>query len=262
MDEIKQAAIPILYEHPLNERMRVFMRLEYFFQEIAHFTHKQSIWDCQAAVFAFIEILNILDRNDVRSELLKELERHIVFLKGLLDTPDIDTEKLNATLSDLDEKLTAVHQISGKLGKELKQDDLLNNVRQRTSLSHWTCGFDLPAFYHWIHQPVSIRETRFEQWLEEFKPIQSSISSLLKFIRNSAEFKEYCAEEGVFQLSLDGQQPMQMVRIFLPAESHYFPEISGGKHRINIRFMEHINPQLRPTPTHDIVEFEMSCCGI
>lgn len=60
----------ILYEQPLNERIRLFLRLEHFFIHTFHFLEETAVPDTQAGVAALIEILTILDRNDIRSEIL------------------------------------------------------------------------------------------------------------------------------------------------------------------------------------------------
>ncbi len=84
----------ILYEHPLNERIRVFLRLEHLFSHIAHFKNSYSVWDTHATVGAMVEVITILDRNDLRSEVLKELDRHRNELSRLLNLPSVDNSRL------------------------------------------------------------------------------------------------------------------------------------------------------------------------
>jgi hypothetical protein len=40
----------ILYEQPLNERIRSFLRLEYLFQQAAYHLSRQSEWDSRATL--------------------------------------------------------------------------------------------------------------------------------------------------------------------------------------------------------------------
>ena len=65
----------LIYEQPLNERVRTFLRLEFLLEQSAHHTALSSIWDSRAAVNAILEIASLLTRGDVRTEVLKELER-------------------------------------------------------------------------------------------------------------------------------------------------------------------------------------------
>jgi cell division protein ZapD len=51
-----------------------------------------------------------------------------------------------------------------------------------------------------------------------------------------------------------------MLRIALPADSHFFPEISGGKHRFTVRFLQLTGYSNRPKQTKEDIEFEIACC--
>lgn len=252
----------ILYEQPLNERMRTFMRLEYFFSQATHFLEGSSQWDLQASVFAIVEILNILERSDVRSEVLKELERHTGNLSRLLETPAIDRSRLDNTLQTLTRQAKDIHALPGKLVKNLRTDDLLNSIRQRTAVSSSTCSFDIPGFYHWLHLPRALCVDRFSRWLDDFNVLQESLKLILGLTRESALFEPKTAHAGFFQKSLDAAHPCQLVRIHLPERSSVYPEISGGKHRVNVRFLSYPSDDKRPTQIKDDLDFEISCCTI
>src|SRR5512139_2798857 len=74
------AAAPLIFEQPLNERMRTFLRLDYLYNQALYHNEKASQWGSRAAVASLIDILAITTRGDVRSDVLKELERHIAML--------------------------------------------------------------------------------------------------------------------------------------------------------------------------------------
>ena len=40
---------PLLYEQPLNERMRTFLRLEFLFKQVQYLATKESSWDSRGA---------------------------------------------------------------------------------------------------------------------------------------------------------------------------------------------------------------------
>jgi cell division protein ZapD len=251
----------ILYEHPLNERMRVFLRLEHLFLQVSHFQNGHSIWDSHASVFALIEILSILDRSDIRSEVLKELDRHLGGLSRLLDTPAVDRHRLDNTLKQLNSQVQKIQQLPNKLGSEIRDNDLLNSVRQRTLIMGGTCGFDLPAYHCWLNQPPRTKAKALSQWISTIIPLQESIELLLTLTRNSTLFERQCAESGFFQRSLDTQNPCQLLRIALPVECDAYPEVSGNKHRANVRFLAYTESG-RPKQISYNLEFDMSCCSI
>jgi len=253
--------MPILYEQPLNERMRIFLRLEHLFSQVSHFQSGTSVWDSHASVSALIEILTILDRSDIRSEVLKELDRHITGLSRLLDTPAVDRSRLDNALTELTIQLQRIQQLPSKLGSEIRDNDLLNSVRQRTVITGGTCGFDIPAYHYWLNQPLSVKAECLSRWLFEINPLKNSIALLLVLTRNSALFEAQTATAGFFQRSLDTQNPCQLLRIALLPESNVYPEVSGNKHRVNVRFLSYTESG-RPKQVGHNIHFDMSCCAI
>lgn len=253
---------PTLYEWPLNERMRNFMRLENCFAQIDHFGRLGSIWDCQTSLFVLIDILTIIDRFDIRTEIVKELDRNIASFSNLLDLPSVDTNRLRLTLDELQTQLYALHNIDGKIGDKLRTNDLINNVRQRLSNTSSINSFEIPSFYYWLNQAPESKKDQIYQWLAMLKPIEDGVLLLNRLLRDSTVFETQPAENGFYQQTLNQQQACQMVRIALPTDVQYFPEISGSKHRISVRFMQYLSSDKRPAQVEGSLEFDMSCCSI
>ena len=64
----------ISYEYPLNEKVRTLLRLEDLFSRMTHFTDLSHSNDHHAAMSTLFEILEVVCRADLKSELLQELE--------------------------------------------------------------------------------------------------------------------------------------------------------------------------------------------
>ncbi len=251
----------ILYEHPLNERIRVFLRLEHLFSQINHFKNGYSVWDSHASVSALVEIITILDRTDLRSEVLKELERHRHELSRLLDMQHVDKGRLEKTLEELKRQSQKIQNLANKLSPMIRENDLLNSVRQRTVISGGTCSFDIPAYHYWLHQDPHLKSAALAAWLSEITPFYAAIELILDLIRNSTLFERQLAVNGFFQKSLEVQYACQLLRIALSAEDGLYPEVSGNKHRINVRFMQYGDTG-RAKHILETIEFDMSCCAI
>lgn len=254
-------SIPILYEHPLNERIRIFLRLEHYFLHAQHFLNGSTSADTQSGISTLIDILALLERNDVRAEVLKELERHITGLSKLLDTPNVDRIRLDSTLEKLTSRIQRLQTLPGKLGLEIRENDLINSIRQRTTIAAGTCGFDLPAYHYLLNQTPGERKERLRSWLAEFDPLKEGIDLLLSLLRGSAFFDRQHAEGGFYQKVLDSQNPCQLLRLCMPPNSGVYPEVSGSKHRINIRFLAFSNTD-KPKQVSEKQEFDLSCCAI
>lgn len=249
----------ITYEHPLNERVRTFLRLEFLFRQIKHFMSGTTVWDSRAVIGNMMDILTVFGRGDLKTELIKELERNAGNLGRLTETPGVDHSQLKNILHWLNKLRTVLHDKEGPLGLELRDDDFLSAIRQRSSIPGGTCDFDLPSYHQWLHQPQERRHADLEGWLNTLDAVRQSVELILKLIRNSAEAKSTVAEGGVYQHTLDPSIPFQLVRIALPAESPYYVEVSGGKHRFAVRFLES-RPQERPRQATEDVTFRLTCC--
>ncbi len=252
----------IIYEHPLNERNRILMRLEYLFNKIEHFLINNTSWEAFIAVQTLIEIINILERNDISSDVMKELDRHQTTLSKLLDIPAVNREKLEATLADLASQLNNMQATSGKHTKQLRSDELLNSIRQKMALSNNLCSFDIPALHYWLHQNNESQLRQFNKWLEELINIKTSIKLILQIIRNSAQFEPQIAKCGFFQTALAHSPHHQIIRIKLPDTYTVFPETSGSKHRITVRFMAFPEDSARPEQIKEDILFSLSCCNL
>jgi cell division protein ZapD len=251
---------PIVYEQPLNERMRTLLRLEHLFSQTNHALQAESAWDHRQAISSIIEILSLLERADLKTEFIKEIDRLSGVLNKLKQQPDVDQATLDDLLGTLREHYVTLHQTTGRLGDALRTNELVNIVRQRLAIPGGTCGFDLPAFHYWLGQPASRRKEALEAWYDLFSPIETTVGLLLDIVRQSAYEEKVHAPSGYFQKALETHTPCQLVRVTLNG-TPVFPEISGGKHRISIRFLEQ-DDHLHPVPKQDDVQFLLGCCVI
>lgn len=250
----------VSYEYPLNERVRSLLRLEHLFKQVAHFIHRKSIWDSRITVISFMEILDIFGRGDLKTELLKEMERAASNLEPLLDIPEVDSARLETVLKALQRLRNNLNGLNGKLGQALREDELLASVRQRTTIPGGTCDFDLPRFHAWLERPAEQRHEDLDRWHETLDEVRQPVELLLKLMRNSANAKDLTAENGFYQQALDTNSPFQMLRITLPVGTDMYPEVSGGKHRFSIRFLKRNNE--RAVPMEEDISFKLSCCSL
>lgn len=252
----------IIYEQPLHERVRTFLRLEFLFMQAANHVKKDSAWDSRAALEAIIEILNIFSRADLRKDVLKEMDRNAAGLAKLAENPHVDQTRLREVLAELEGLNERLHGNDAQIGQVLRDNEFINGIKQRSSIAGGSCDFDLPAYHRWLQQAPETRRRDMQRWLSEFNSIYFAIRLVLRLIRESAPPIPCVAEAGFYQQSLDANQPFQMVRVSVPVELPYFAEISAGKHRFTVRFMETPELEKRPIQTADDVEFLLTCCAI
>jgi cell division protein ZapD len=249
----------LTFEHPLNERVRTFLRLEHLFKKLDHFMPQDDPWASRAAVEALLDVTAVTTRADVKSELLKELDRNATTLTRIRRQPGVDLETLNKVLEDLQGAAAALQGLNGQIGHALRDDEFLKSVAQRNSIPGGTCSFDLPQYHHWLTQDAASRQDQFSLWMEGLRPVSAAIDLVLSLARTSATPRKITAPDGFFQEALDVQAPAQMVRVTLNGGQYLYPEISGHKNRFSIRFM---NPgeSERPVQFRETVSFTLTCC--
>ena len=259
---LKTVPEKVLYEQPLNERIRTFLRLEYLFKQASYHLPRESEWDSRATLTCILEILDIFGNTNLKSETLKELERHSASMKRHEQNPDIDHAQLSSLLSDISARMEGMHQVNGQIANQLKASEFLVSIRKRCAIPGGTCDFDLPAFHYWLKQPSKSRTRDLALWLGHFDAIGQAIQLILQLTRNSTAMQLTLANGGIYQRTLDPNRPCQLVRIALSPDLPYFAELSGGRHRFTARFMMFPNAEARAKQTDQDVEFHLACCVI
>lgn len=249
----------LTFLHPLNERLRFFLRLSYLFQQAKHSINGTAIYDSHNTLRSILDIMTFVNQQDLKKEVLKELERINQKLSPLQDSPEIKHGTLANILSSIDKLHAELHAITGPIAQELRDNEFLKIVHQRANIAAGFSEFDPPIYCHWLMQPAEIRIADLNAWLSCFESLYSSIALILNLVRESAVPKTLVAENGSYHQTLDAKAPYQLLIINLPYNSPYYVEVSGGKHRFTIRFMDtSVSP--RPAQTSNRVEFQLSNC--
>jgi cell division protein ZapD len=256
------AAENIVYELPLNERLRTLMRLEGLFEEIYHHLDGSNVWDTRSAIRGLINLLNALNRPDIKTELIKEMDRLNLSLGKFKSVPGVDTERLERTQNDLSRISKALRGLTAHIGHQLRQNELIASIKQREIIPGGPSTFDLPCYGYWLNQNIEYRHQCIREWLQEFDLLREAVELVLQIVRESALPSDEVAESGTFQLILDSSVTYQLIRVVLPRSAKVCAEISGGRHRFGVRFVEPGNPEERPLQSKQDVKFLLACCAI
>ncbi|MCB1867386.1 MAG: cell division protein ZapD [Gammaproteobacteria bacterium] len=249
----------ITFEHPLNEKMRTLLRLEHLFHEANHYLPNSDTWSSRSAIDALLNMVNIFSRADIKADLIKELDRQREKLASIRRKPGVDTERLDIILDELANATDGIFSIDGQIGHAMRNNEFLKSILQRSSIPGGSCAFDLPHYHFWLEQPVEFRQAETKAWLYTLQPIELAVELLLSLIRSSTSPTEELASGGFFQSNIDPQAPAQLVRVSLSRETQLFAEISGGKHRFTVRFLEPTEEE-RPSQTRMDVPFSLNTC--
>jgi cell division protein ZapD len=230
------------FEQPLNERVRTFMRVEQLYSRCVYYMEKEDALDSHSALSALLELMGLVARGDLKRELLKEVMRQLTNLQQLHSIPSLDQEKLEKLIFEHSELINELDSQPGQLVTHLKDNDFINSIKQRAAIPGGSCDFDLPAYHYWLTQPSSKRKEIIQTWLQPFVVVHKTVIHCLELIRGSTEIENCEALKGFYQRTLDQNQPNQLIRVLVETNDACFPEISAGKHRFSIRFLEQATP--------------------
>ena len=249
----------ILYEHPLNERIRNYLKLEQLFVQAENcFSYNSSDkTSVSQSIFfnALFAILDTLERSDIRGDLIKEVEKLEQNLIVWSKIPHVDTKVLD---DNLHQAVKLICQLKGNSPTwwQLKEDKFLASLKQRFAIQGGNSSFDLPQLQFWLHRPKKEFNADIKRWLALLSQIRNALELILKFIRQRAEFVSISTESGFYQ---DNGENLVLLRLRLPQEAQYYPTVSGNKFRYSIRFMLPCENNGRRY-SNQATEFELAQC--
>ncbi|MFZ5492843.1 MAG: cell division protein ZapD [Pseudomonadota bacterium] len=251
----------VVYEHPLNERMRLLLRIEFVLRNLHDSLGGDQVWHHRATVTHLLDLADLLTRSDLRAEVVRELERLAGILTTMQSAPEVDRQRLQDVLDQLDGEVDRLHRLPLPFAQQLMESDMIGQLRKRHNLALGNCDFDQPAYRWWLARPSAARQRDLDAWSGPFVGLGSATALILGLIRQAAAAAPESAQKGFYQRSLDTAQAHQLLRIVLPLGSEYYPEVSAGRHRFSIRFVRYTDAG-KPQPADEDVPFRLACCSL
>jgi cell division protein ZapD len=249
----------ILYEHPFNERIRTYLRLEHLYARMHELAARESVFDHHYALHTIFEIMDVAGRAELKTDVLKDLDKQKNSLIAYRGNPAIDEAALNEVIADLDKSFIDLSQTPGRVGSSLGENDWLMAVRSRASIPGGTCSFDLPAYYSWQHAPVATRQKDIQPWMDALQPMYTAVQLLMRLVRDSGAAQKMIASSGQFQQYVPQGKPYQLVRIQIDENLGVVPETSVNRLLVTTRFV-HFAVGERSRQTLNDVAFELTLC--
>ena len=119
-----------IYEEPVHEKVRKFLKLEYLFDRIVYFKNKEDPRENYNALSALAELYEILSRSDIKAELIREIETHNTYFRKIKDVMDsqADQSKLNSVLEKQDLLLKLLYNVDTKYLDYIDEDILCKTI--------------------------------------------------------------------------------------------------------------------------------------
>ena len=250
----------VLYEYPFNESIRTMLRLEHLFDRLHQLVARDHAIDHHFALVTLFEIVDVASRADLKSDLLKELERHRSQFQSYRGNPHVEEAALDEVIARIELAHSGLNQLQGKAGQSLAGNEWLTSIRSRISIPGGTCEFDLPAYYAWQQLAPELRRDDLARWVVTVQPLDRALRILLGLLRDSGTPQRVAAPGGQYQQSLPQGRTYHLLRVRLQAQDNLVPEITGHRLMVSVRFMQpDVDARLRPTNSD--TSFELTLCA-
>lgn len=230
-----------VYEHPLNEKTRLFMRLSYLIKRFNFHLENPTPENCQAAIVVLLELYNLSSRLDVKSAALHVLDVQTQAVRSVESVEGVDTVRVKRILEKLEEKSKRLYSFRGQLGQHLKSHNFLNILKQRSSIAGGINDLDVPLFNHWLNLSEDQRVRDLREWARPYEIAFEAVELLMELVYQGMTTKEEVAPDGFYQATLSHEIDYQIISIELGEDVAVYPEISAGKQRFSIRFVDASN---------------------
>jgi cell division protein ZapD len=249
----------ILYEYPFNERIRTYLRLEHLFRRLGELIPRSHPLDHHYALATIFEVMDVAARADLKSDVLKDLERQKQVLNGYRGNPAIAESVLDEVVRQIESCFSTVNGTAGKAGQPLTENEWLMSIRSRASIPGCTCEFDLPGYYAWQHLPAQQRQADLERWAATLAPLAESIHLLLRMLRDSGMPQKVIAAGGQLQQTLPQGRTFQLLRLRIDPSLGLVPEISGNRLIVSVRLMRQESDRMQAST--ETTPFELTLCA-
>lgn len=237
----------MIYEFPLTEGIRRFLRIEMLAEQSLAYIEQDSEYSTIAAVRALLDLVSLVSKNDTKIELIKQLDQ-VMATEGLSSEEFDRAVELKGILS----------RQSFRVYDSIKENVFLNTLRQRFVIVGGICAFDLPVLHNWLSMPFETRKGHFYEWMKVIDNVMDSVRFVLKCIRNEKISEECVFKHGFYYRSVKWRA--SLLRIDMSGYN-FFPEFSGNRHQLSIRLVEQNSPWDPPKQVDVDLAVQVEICG-
>ena len=243
-----------IYEEPVDERIRKFLKLENYFLKIKYHKELDTSHDSFAALYNLIMVYKILSRVEVKSELIREIDFQKQKYNEYIKIDSSDKIKLNSIMEKQNVILNDLYNLKSNYLTELNNDEFFQFCTKHYESLNTEMDY-------WLTRDYAIRLNQINLWLEIIKPIESSVYFCLDILRKSSETNELCADNGFHLIKLNPEKKIRLLRITMQSDNYYFPHISLGPQRATISFTL-LNENNRYVRIKENIIFVLDLCYI
>ena len=168
-----------IYELPLNERLRTFMRVEFLYKRLQYSLENDDTWAIRSSVNTLLEIYSILSRTDVRREVLFDLDRYIFQMTKYQGSSMVNKERAKEINLQLESLKNDVDQVGTGYLSQIRDIEFVGSLLHRHTLPGGRAEFDMPKYKFWLDSSPTRTRSDLKKWVGVIKPVCDSIDQIL-----------------------------------------------------------------------------------
>lgn len=211
---------------------RIALRLEFLFKTINQACHESHEIIHRFALKNIIELIEIVEKPELKSRFIKELIRIEHVLKK--------TNHFN-DLSLFDELATQIHilnHVPGRFNNPIDDDEFLRTLRQIHHPNTQDCEFNSPHLVLWFESQAEVRQKNINQWVSSLKDLEDTVTIYLSLLRESAQYLPITALNGFYQHGISPQSLNHLILLRMDKTLGITPKLQLGHHSITLRLYE------------------------
>ena len=252
----------IIYEQPVAENIRNFLKCEYLFEKFNSALLQEDLWGVKSSISTLLEMSDFIMRINLKVELLKDLEKCMLYFNNLTKNNDVDAIVLDDFISKIEEAINMLNNINGNPSKLIVDNDFLMQINNKIHIPAGDNFFDIPSYLNFLSSSKSSILEHINMWYEPFSPLILASKLILNARRDTTDFVPYTSSKSYFEKKLDKSSRVDLVRIKLLKKDNLYPVISVNRQNINVIFKTSYGKNKLSKPIIENNEFSLSLSGL
>ena len=232
---------------------RIALRLEFLFKTINQACNESHEVIHRFALKNIIEIIDIVEKPELKSRFIKELIR----IEHVLKKPNLLNNMI--LFDDLATQIHILNHVPGRFSNPVDEDDFLKTLRQIHHPNTKECEFNSPHLVLWFESDAYLRQKTISQWVHSLKDLEDTVRIYLSLLREATQYIPITAYNGFYQHNISPKSINHLILLKMDKSMEITPKLQLGHHSLTIRLYE-------LTTAHEIrdksVDMEIAFCQI
>ncbi len=232
---------------------RIALRLEFLFKIINQAGNESHEVIHRYALKNLIELINIIEKPELKSRFIKELIR----IEHVLKKQDSFEKK--ELLMELESQIHILNGVPGRFSQAIHEDIFLKILRQIHHPNTPECEFNSPHLVIWFDSDPLTRQNAINHWVHSLKDLESTVIIYLSLLRSLTEYHSIKAPNGFYQYSFPPKITNHLILLKMNKCLKITPQLQLGHNNLTIRLFESTSAQ---AVNDKIIEMEIAFCQI